>query len=71
MVNGHCMAIFPDSSASACFIQEGQKEESQRYIWGSLFETDYMDLDGTKPVSGVSNKARLKPVSSATEKFCL
>ena len=29
--------------------------------------TVYMGLDATKPVFGVSNNARLKPVSSATE----
>ena len=28
---------------------------------------DEMDLDATKPVVGVSDKVRLKPVSSATE----
>ena len=32
------------------------------YNFGSV----YMGLDSTKPVFGVSEKARLKPVSSAT-----
>ena len=47
-----------------------KKTHKSKLEYGTLehttFRTD-MGLDVTKPVPGVSDKARLKPVSSATE----
>ena len=36
-------------------------------VFNGMQEEEYMDLVATKPVFGVSDKAGLKPVSSATE----
>ena len=37
------------------------------YVMSTRYELAYLGLDATNPVFGVSENARLKPVSSATE----
>ena len=39
----------------------------KKYWDMAIIISSYLSLDATRPVFGVSDKARLKPVSSATE----
>ena len=44
-----------------------QKSQGPIYGFFLALHNFFLGLHGTKPVFGVSNKGRLKPVSSATE----
>ena len=65
-----CLDQGPQCSDAGEARTRGPSVSSQAlYHWAIALPSFlyYMDLDATKHVFGVSEKARLKPVSSATE----